>query len=437
MPSAKRQQSSSKALSIIANVLRFILGSVFIFSGFVKAIDPWGVVYKLTDYAEAFGLTVSQTGPLWLWLAMLLCLFEFVLGICIFFAAWRKTALSTALAFLLVMTPLTLYLAIANPISDCGCFGEAIKLTNWQTFGKNVVLLAITIFLLFNCKKLFHLISRTWQWMVIGFAIVSLYLFMNDNLRHLPVVDFRPYHIGADIEASMEVPDSVPQPVYETKFILEKEGKKREFTLEDYPDSTWTFVTSRTTLKKAGYIPPIHDFELIDTEGNDLTETLFEPGYCFLMVIRELWAEDMHDIINDLYDYAQANGYPFFALTSSNDADVARWKEQTGALYDFCLLDDITLKTMIRSNPGVLLVKDGVIVNKWSRHDIPRDELLTASLDQEPWAERTKEELHNRFLKILCLMFIPYFLLVGISYLAHRNRKEKRTEKNETNNTSN
>ncbi|MBP5323522.1 MAG: DoxX family protein [Bacteroidaceae bacterium] len=418
------QPSQNKTLHVICNILRFALGLVFVFSGFVKAIDPMGTVYKLNDYAEAFGIAGAEQTHIVLWIAMILALFEFILGICIFFSMWRRTALTTALVFIVLMTPLTLYLAIANPISDCGCFGDAVKLTNWQTFWKNVVLLAVIIFLLFHYKELCPLIRRTWDWMIIGFAFVSLYLFMNNNLRHLPAYDFRPYRIGTNLEEAMTMPEDKTPPEYETVFILEKEGKKRKFTLDNYPDSTWTFVASRTVLKKKGYTPPIHEFELMDVEGNDITEKLFEKGYSFLMILRDLRAEDMHDIINDLYDYAQFNEYPFYALTSGTDAAIKRWKEQTGALYDFYYLDDTTLKTIVRSNPGVVLIKDGTIINKWSRHDIPRDELLTGTLDEQPWAERTREERLRRYARIITLMFLPYILLILLSYIMHRKTKK-------------
>ena len=418
--------TSHPALRVTCNVLRFMLGAVFVFSGFVKAIDPLGVVFKLAEYAEMSGIAVAEPSRLLLWAAMLLSLFEFVAGVCIIFGAWRRTTLTALLVFMLLMTPLTLYLAVANPITDCGCFGEAVKLTNWQTFAKNVVLLAIVVFLLVrrHYKTLFPLIRRTWHWMVIVFAIASMYFFMRANLRHLPAVDFRPYRIGTNLEEATTMPDSLSAPVFETFFILEKDGKKRTFSLEDYPDSSWTFVGSRSVLKKKGYIPPLHDFELTDEEGTDITARLFEPGYAFLAVIRDLRSDDMLDVLNDLYDFALLHGYPFYALTSGTDADIKRWREQTGALYEFCHLDDVTLKTIIRSDPGVLLIKDGTIVNKWSRHDIPRDGQLTDALDRQPWAEKTREQVRHRYAKVAVWMFFPYLLLILLSYLMHRNPSE-------------
>jgi len=414
-----------KVLSFLINTMRFIVAAVFIFSGFVKAIDPMGTVYKLGDYAVAFGLSGVIPEGMLIIATMLLCVFEFCVGICLFFTIRRRTVLIAALVFITLMTPLTLYLALTNPISDCGCFGEALQITNWQTFWKNVVLLALIIPIVINNHLLVRLIHENTQWILSGFAFVSLVLFMISNLRHLPLYDFRPYHVGANIEASMEIPDNAPQPCYETTFILEKDGEQREFGIDNYPDSTWTFVTSHTVMTDKGYVPPIHDFALIDEDGNDITSELFEPGWAMLLVMNELHHEEMLDVINDLYDYAVINGYPFYALTSATSADIAQWREHTGASYPFCLLDDITLKTIIRSNPGLVLVHDGTITAKWSRRDLPREGLFEGGgMDEQPWAVQTPSMLNHRRFRTLVLMFFPYLFVALLDFLVRRKEHQ-------------
>ena len=419
----KQATVSHTITAVLINTLRFVLAAVFIFSGFVKATDPLGTVYKLGDYAEAFGLgaAVPPHGVLLL-AAMLLCLFEFVLGICLLFTIWRRTTLALTLAFLCFMTPLTLYLAVANPVADCGCFGDAIVLTNWQTFWKNVILLAITIPVLINNECLVRLIHRNTQWVISGFAIVSLGLFMRANLRHLPLIDFRPYHIGANFEASMAVPEDAPQPRYDTYFTLSKDGQVQEFTLDDYPDSTWTFVSSRTVLREKGYEPPIHDFALIDSEGDDITSDLFEPGWRFLLVMNKLQYEDMLDVINDLYDYATINDCPFYALTSATGADMEQWRDDTGANYDFYTADDITLKTVIRSNPGLLLVHDGTIVGKWSKHDIPRELSFDTPPQQQEWVTSLAATRQRRLTRTIFAMTFPYVFIALLDFLVRRKK---------------
>ena len=414
-----------KVLAVLINVMRFVLAAVFIFSGFVKAIDPLGTIYKLGDYIESFGLSDVITRNMTFPATLLLCIFEFTVGICLLFAIRRRTALTAALVFVTLMTPLTLYLAVTNPISDCGCFGDAIHLTNWQTFWKNVVLLALIIPVLINNHLLVRLIHRDTQWILSGFAFVSLLFFMWTNLRHLPLYDFRPYRVGTNIEAAMSVPDDAPQPRFETTFILEKEGQQREFTLDDYPDSTWTFVTSRTVMVDKGYVPPIHDFALIDEEtGDDITSDLFGPGWTLLLVMNELRHEEMLDAINDLYDYAVINDYPFYALTSATTGQISQWRDHTGASYPFCRLDDITLKTIVRSNPGLVVVHDGVITAKLSRRDLPRGENLLngMKMEEQPWAVQTSSMLQHRRVRILVLMFFPYLFVALLDFLVRRKR---------------
>lgn len=377
-----------------------MLATLFIFSGFVKAVDPLGSFYKIQDYLAAFGIISWFPTYLPLLFAIILSSAEFCVGVFLFFGVRRKIASTLALLLMSVMTPLTLYLALANPVSDCGCFGDAWVLTNWQTFGKNIVLLIAAIAVFRERKLMFRFVTLKIEWMVSLYTLLFVFALSFYCLEYLPVLDFRPYKIGADIKAGMEIPEGAKPSVFESRFVLEKDGRQQEFTLDNYPDSTWTFVETRTVLKEKGYEPPIHDFSMISLgTGEDITDSvLTDKGYTFLLVAHRIEeADDSNiDLINEIYDYSVEHGYGFYALTSSPDEEIEMWRERTGAEYPFCQMDDITLKTIIRSNPGLLLIKDGTILNKWSDNQLPDEYVLNDSLDKlELGKQKQENKLHT------------------------------------------
>ena len=376
-----------------------MLATLFIFSGFVKAVDPLGSFYKIQDYLAAFGIISWFPTYLPLLFAIILSSAEFCVGVFLFFGVRRKIASTLALLLMSVMTPLTLYLALANPVSDCGCFGDAWVLTNWQTFGKNIVLLIAAIAVFRERKLMFRFVTLKIEWMVSLYTLLFVFALSFYCLEYLPVLDFRPYKIGADIKAGMEIPEGAKPSVFESRFVLEKDGRQQEFTLDNYPDSTWTFVETRTVLKEKGYEPPIHDFSMISLgTGEDITDSvLTDKGYTFLLVAHRIEeADDSNiDLINEIYDYSVEHGYGFYALTSSPDEEIEMWRERTGAEYPFCQMDDITLKTIIRSNPGLLLIKDGTILNKWSDNQLPDEYVLNDSLDKLELGQQKQENLKS------------------------------------------
>lgn len=373
-------------MKVWVNICRFVLAVVFIFSGFVKAIDPFGSFYKIQDYLTAFNLISWFPGYWPLLFAVLLAAIEFCAGIYLFLGIRRKISSTLAFLLMLVMTPLTFYLALADPVSDCGCFGDALVLTNWQTFGKNVVLLVAAVTVFRQWREITRFITLKMEWIFSMYTILFVFALSAYCLRNLPLLDFRPYKIGTNIKAGMEIPEGAKLSVLETTFVMEKEGKRKEFTLDNYPDSTWTFVETRTIVKEKGYEPPIHDFAMQSlTSGTDITDSvLTSRGYTFLLVAHRIEeADDSNiDLINEIYDYSVEHGYGFYALTSSPEDAIALWCDRTGAEYPFCQMDDITLKTIIRSNPGLLLIKDGTILNKWSDSQLPDEYVLTDSLDK-------------------------------------------------------
>lgn len=400
------------------------------FSGFVKAVDPLGFFYKLQDYLTAFGLIEWFPSGLPLLLGIVLSATEFCVGVFLFLGIRRKIAPTLALLLMSVMTPLTLYLALENPVSDCGCFGDAWVLTNWQTFGKNIVLLLAAGTVFKWRARLVRFVTYKLEWMLSMYTILFVFALSSYCLRNLPILDFRPYKIGANIKAGMELPEGAKPSVFETRFVLEKNGERREFTLDDYPDSTWTFVESRTVLKEKGYEPPIHDFSMLSLDsGEEITDSvLSDKGYTFLLVTHRMESADDGniDLINEIYDYSVERGYGFYALTASSEEEIELWRDKTGAEYPFCQMDDITLKTIIRSNPGLLLLKEGTILNKWSNGQLPDEYVLSDDLEKLPLGERKQVSDVHTMGYVLLWFFVPLMLVIGLDVLVVRRRERER-----------
>ena len=359
---------------VAINLIRLVLSLTFLFSGAVKLIDPRGTQYKIEDYGAAFGLTSSMPEWLPLVLACVLAIVEFLMGVYLLFGIRRRFTLSTAICFMLVMTPLTLWLALNNPVSDCGCFGDAVKLSNWQTFWKNVVLLVLSVIALYKFRLMPHFVGKKYEWIVALLAFVFAVLFPSYNLWRLPIIDFRPYHVGADIRQAW-LDDQQSFGEYQTTFILEKDGVRKEFALEDYPDSTWTFIDTKTVETEPTKRTGVGDLFIQDAQtGEDVTlQILEEKGWTFLLIAPYLEKADdgrMGELLA-LHDFCKENNLPFYCSTSSGEKAIANWIEMTGAEYPFCHADAVVLKTMIRSNPGLMLLRDAKVVRKWPSTNLP------------------------------------------------------------------
>jgi len=361
---------------IIVNIARLVLAVTFIFSGFVKAVDPSGTQYKITDYLEAMHVGGMLPDGVTLVVSVVLAAVEFCLGIFLLFAIRRRLTSRLILLMMAVMTPLTLWLALANPISDCGCFGDALVLTNWQTFFKNVVLLVCAVVVVIWPKDMFRFVSESNQWIVVNYTALFILGVSAWCLYYLPLFDFRPYHIGTNLRQQ------------------------------------WTRTMEGEDLPYADFF-----VELTDSTGSeDITEQLLaDTGYVFLLVSPYIeQADDARlDLLNELYEYARDHGYAFYCLTSSMESNIQRWREMTGAEYPFCMTDGITLKTVIRSNPGVVLLKDGVIIRKWSHNDLPAFDETQASLplEQLPFGQMPDVTVSEKILWLLMWFVLPLALL--------------------------
>lgn len=395
----------------VVNVCRFVLAATFIFSGYVKAIDPLGTLYKLKDYAAAMSLNGLLPDWALVGVAIALGALEFALGVFMLFAVRRHVVSRIMLAFMTAMTALTLWIFVADPVKDCGCFGDALKLTNGETLLKNIVLSACAALVAWRPVDMARFISRSNQWIVRYYTVAYIVITSVYCLYTLPIFDFRPYHVGMNIKQGMEIPESAEQPEFESTFLLRKNGETREFTLDNYPDSTWEYVDTRTVQTKKGYEPPIHDFALTSCDtGEDITEqVLTKKGYTFLLVSPRLAVADDSNFgdIDQIYEYAEENGADFYCVTASANDEIERWRDLTGAEYHFCNADETTLKTMIRSNPGLMLLKDGTIIGKWSHNALPQTDDLTAPLQQLTIGKAQNDSTTERLLIVLLTFFLP------------------------------
>lgn len=373
-------------MKILRFTSRIIIGLVFMFSGVVKAIDPLGSAYKFHDYFQAFNLGFLNI--LCLTLAIVLCTAEFIAGFSVLTGIRQKTGLWGVLIMLGIFTPLTFVLALTNPVSDCGCFGDAVHLTNWQTFWKNIVLVFFLIVLFTGRDQIRNIFSKSTEWFIILSAIILFVGFSLVNLKYLPAIDFLPYKKGVMIAEKMIAPEGATPDQYNTTFIYEKNGVRKEFDINNYPgnDSTWKFIDQKSILIKEGYKPPIHDFSINTISGDDLTQNILSyHGYTVLMISKKL-AEAGQKSLNrgfKIGDFCKANGIGFYILTSSGKDEIRSYDNG----LTFCSTDETTLKTMIRANPGYILLKNGTIIGKWSQANVPNEEwfgkLLKLPVDEK------------------------------------------------------
>jgi len=399
---------NEKLKKIITEVCRCLLGVVFIFSGTVKNIDPVGGALKFDDYLGAFHL--SSLKAISLFASINLSGLEFLLGLCLLVAVYRRLTTICLLLFMSFMTLLTLYLAIFNPVHDCGCFGDAFILTNWQTFFKNIlILLPATIVTFLFYKKMTPLYSYRAYWFVPLFGYIFMLGFSYYNYYNLPVKDFRPYSVGSNIPQKMSIPEDAP--LDEIEFIYAKDGKQKTFSMASLAeiDSTWTFVDSK--IVKEGYRPPIISFELYDASDNNISDAILEEDKTvFLLVSPHLEdaSDSNSDEINSIYDYARKHGYAFYGVTASAHESIEEWNNTTGAEYPFLTADDVTLKTIIRANPGLVMLRSGTIIQKWHYSNLPHEEVINAEIESLLNGEAKK---NNPWIWIICCFVLPLLLV--------------------------
>lgn len=389
----------------IRYISRLFLGVLFIFSGFVKALDPLGSSYKFSDYFQAFG--TEWLDGLSLPLGIFLAAFELVLGLVLILGYQKRRTYWVLLIFMSFFTLLTFVLALTNPVTDCGCFGDAIVMTNWQTFFKNVVFMVFVLILFRSAKRAENVHSKGLEALLIlvffaGSTILSLHA-----LRHLPVLDFRPYDIGTYIPGEMVIPEGEPVDEYETLLYYKnlETGETEEFTIENYPQDTsrYAFVNSESKLVSKGYEPPIHDFGIMDPDGFDITDALLEfDGYTLMMVSYNL-EKARGDVLSAGNAWAGlekfSSDFKFIPVTASAGSVVEKVVSDNGIEYAFHAGDETMLKTVIRSNPGFVMIRKGTIVGKWSWRDFPQLEEWEAG-----WPEMIRQYTEEQDPEIMMLI---------------------------------
>lgn len=367
-------------MKVIKHIARILIGITFIFSGFVKGIDPLGSSYKFTDYFNAMGLE-------WLlWaafpLGVVLAFTEFTIGVALLFNVFVRFFSWLALLFMAFFLPLTFWIALKNPVTDCGCFGDALVISNWATFYKNVVLIILAIIVFINRKKMKPISGKKLNYTFGGIFVAAYFFIVIYSYNHLPIFDFRPYKVGVNIPEAMTVPEDAPKDIYENIFYYKNKntGKIKKFTEQNYPwkdTINWAFEKTESKLIQEGYHPPIHDFTIESQDGENVIDFfMYDENYVFMLVAYDLskTSTKSQDKINTLADWAMGNGMSFICLTSSLSDESQAFADETGAPYEFFNCDEITLKTIIRSNPGLVVLKNGTIVGKWHYNDIPSPE---------------------------------------------------------------
>lgn len=409
-------------MKILTQTARILTGLLFLFSGFVKGIDPLGTAFKFSDYFKAFSMPFLD--DLSLPLAMILCMVEFVTGMMLLTGSFVRTASWAAALMMALFTPLTLVLAIFNPVSDCGCFGDAIHLTNWQTFFKNIVLTVIVIVVFIRRDDREGVLTFRGALAATGTSVIAFLLFMWYNLAYLPVIDFRPYRVGTNLPEAMSVPPGAPADKYDIRFIYEKDGVQKEFTLSDYPadDTAWKFIDQKSVLISAGYVPPLHDFRLVTENGVDMTDHITGSGeHLLLMVARRLEKADREGLLQgyDLGLSLQDKGKGFYIVTATPFETAA----EIAPGFSLLFADETTLKTVIRSDPGFLLLHNGTVMAQWSAKNLPDKTEFDGDLNA--LAVRTLTRKKNILTIISSVLIVSLFVALSARFRLTDNKSNK------------
>ncbi len=360
-------------MKYIVHFSRLFVGLLFIISGFIKLNDPVGFSYKLDEY---FGETVFNLPallPYTLGLALFVVILEVVLGVMLLVGYLTKFTLWSLLALILFFTFLTFYSAYFNVVKDCGCFGDALKLTPWETFTKDVVLLVFILILFFNKQYITTLFNNKFASTVSVLSLVASCYIGYHVLHHLPLIDFRAFAIGKNIQKGMEIPEGAPKSEYEMKFIYDVNGVQKEFSDKELMNipPTAKFIDRVDKLIKEGYVPPIHDFSL-EKDGSDYKEEILNEDKVifFTLYALEKSAPEGLKLLENFYQKAKAKGYHTIAVTGSDAASVEKVKQQYGFTFDFYFCDPTTIKTIERANPSIVVLQKGTIMQKAHYNDI-------------------------------------------------------------------
>ena len=359
--------------NIITQFSRLFVGILFIISGLIKLNDPLGFSYKLAEYFSEPVFNMPFFVPFSLGIALFLVILEVVLGIMLLIGYKTKFTVWSLLLLIVMFTFLTFYSAYFNVVKDCGCFGDALKLTPWQSFTKDVVLLFFILILFFNKKLIKPLFNNNIQNIIIYASIVSCSFMGVLVLNHLPLIDFRPFKVGNNIQKGMRIPDNAEKSVVEMIFIYKVNGVVKEFTEKDLANipAGAVFIDRKDKIITEGYIPPIHDFTM-EKDGSDYKDEFLEASKVMLIVAYDLVNADKDGLakMEKLYLEAKAKGYKVAGMTASTPQQIAAAKKQFGMTFDFYFCDAITLKTIERANPSIVILDKGTVIQKIHHNDL-------------------------------------------------------------------
>ncbi len=365
---------------------RVFTGVLFILSGFIKANDTLGFSYKLEEYFEIFhkefplpqflGFDWMSFAAMAEPLSMFICIFEILCGVALLLGAFARLNAWLLLVMIVFFTVLTGYSAITNKVTDCGCFGDAIKLKPIESFFKDLFLLLMILFIFFGVKNIKPLFNKTIQNILLSVALLVSTFFTFYTFMFLPRIDFLPYKIGNDITEKMKCPVGSPTDSFAMVFIYEKNGVKEEFDMNHLPsDTNYKFVDRIDKQVRVGCKPPIHDFVIYDENGIDFTDSLFAKDEYKLVLIQKNSKDGRQGLEKQMAalanDWTQQSHLQFWALSNTSHDEIEAYRHEHQLSFPYYLVDGTPLKSMIRSSPGLILMKKSTVVKKWSAYNFP------------------------------------------------------------------
>ncbi len=359
--------------NIITQFSRIFVGILFIISGLIKLNDPIGFGFKLEEYFSEPVLNLPFLEPFALAIAIIMVILEVVLGVMLLVGFKSKGTIWSLLLMIVFFTFLTFYSAYFNKVTDCGCFGDALKLTPWESFTKDIVLLFFILILLINIKLIKPLFNNKVNASIVVIAFLLCCFMAYWVLNHLPLKDFRAYKVGTNIEEGMAFPPDAEPAVIEMIFVYKVNGVNKEFTekeLMSIPAGA-EFVERKDNIISAGYVPPIHDFTMEKDDVDHTSSLLAEPKLMiFLTYDLEIADQDGLNKLEALNLEATTKGYKVIGMTASNETVIAKTKATYNFTFDYYFADSITLKTIERANPSIVILEKGTITQKVHHNDI-------------------------------------------------------------------
>ena len=360
-------------MKILVNICRFIVGGLFIISGLIKLNDPLGFSYKLQEYFGTDVLNLPFLEPYALGISIVIVVFEVVLGVFLWIGYKTKFTIWSLLAMIIFFTFLTFYSAYFDKVKDCGCFGDALKLTPWESFTKDVILLGLIVVIVFGMRHVKPLFSKFGVTLVALLSFIFSLWFGFHVLMHLPAVDFRAYKIGNNIQEQMSTPPDAQKPVIEYNWKFNVNGEEKVFTTNgSYPTVDGEYMSVDYKTIEEGFVPPIQDFS-IESDDEDLTQEFLAEPKLVLVIMYDLTKAEWEGVekLKSISKTAMKNGYKIIGLTSSGGDTKAQFKTDHKLDFDFYLCDEKVLKTIVRANPGIVVLNKGTVTQKvhWSDID--------------------------------------------------------------------